>query len=204
MDYFVLKADKKLKESQSPYRIPGCKDSMLNIIDGMIPPTAVSVSNRHLEWLIPNNQLNQQHISTHYSHFSILKAGEESTNANVKLMENMPPPLTDEQLKATQEKLDAKKKLSTDRIAECAEYKEFIADPESIDFGEMSEEDYKSLLDGVKAKKEAKKPSPQDIQKLKAKRVAELKELGVDAPKNSSLPKLDELLNAKREEILNS
>jgi hypothetical protein len=204
MDYFVLKADKKLKESQSPYRIPGCKDNMLEIIDGMIPPTNVSVVNRHLEWLIPNNQMNQQHISAHYSHFSILKAGEESKVAKAKTMPNMPPPLTDEQLKAKQEEIDAKKKLSTDRLAECAEYIEFIADPESIDFGEMSDEDYKSLLDGVKAKKEAKKPSPQDIQKLKAKRVAELKELGVDAPKNSSLPKLDELLKAKQEEILNS
>jgi hypothetical protein len=157
MDYFVLKADKKLKESQSPYRIPGCKDSMLNIIDGMIPPTAVSVSNRHLEWLIPNNQLNQQHISTHYSHFSILKAGEESTNADVKLMPGMPKP----------------------------------AEP-------------KKGAEKPTAPPEKPVQSNDDIKKLKAKRVAELKELGVDAPKNSSLPKLDELLNAKREEILNS
>jgi len=158
MDYFVLKADKKLKEGQSSYRIPGCKDSMLNIIDGMIPPTAVSVANRHLEWLIPNNQLNQQHISSHYSHFSILNAGEESTNADVKLMPGMPAP-------ATQKKKDA---------------------------------------DKPKVTPEKPVQSNEDIKKLKAKRVAELKELGVDAPKNLSLPKLDELLKATQEKILNS
>lgn len=163
MDYFVLKADKKLKESQSPYRIPGCKDNMLEIIDGMIPPTNVSVVNRHLEWLIPNNQMNQQHISAHYSHFSILKAGEESKNTEVKLMPGMPEPVEPEKEAPEKEKPVAEK-LVPEKAA----------------------------------------PSPDDIKKLKAKRVAELKELGVTAPKNLSLPKLDELLKSTQEAILNS
>ena len=149
MEYFVLQADKKLKEGQQSYRIPGCKNNMLEPITEMIPPTQASVINRKLEWLIPNNQVNQQHISLHYPHFKILEAGKESTATGVKLMDGMPKP--------------------------------------------------------VEPKAETKtKPSPQEIQKLKAERIAELKELGVEPPKNSSLPKLDELLAAKQEELLNS
>ena len=97
MEYFVLQAKIKLNKGDNPYHIPRLKDALGNLLDigGMTPATPASIESGVLEWIIPNNQSNQSHISRHYakSHI-ILKAGEERTfESNIGPMEGMPEPL---------------------------------------------------------------------------------------------------------------
>lgn len=97
--YFVLKHYKPLKEGQRPFAIPGLKDGQGNDI-GMLQPTSVSAENGHLEWLIPNTALNQNHISKFYSNMNVLLAGQETkTYENVKPMAGMPKPMGSHSIK---------------------------------------------------------------------------------------------------------
>lgn len=91
-EYFVLQDPVKREPNSYYFHIPKCK----NIVGGQIPqipPTASSIKSGLLEWIIPNNQFNQNHISQHYSHFKILRAGEEQEFVGVEKMANMPEPM---------------------------------------------------------------------------------------------------------------
>jgi hypothetical protein len=92
MEYFVLQDPKPREPNSYYYHIPGLKNSMGGKMDQM-PPTQVSIQSGTLEWIIPNNQFNQSWVSQHYSHLSILHAGDELEFISQNKMANMPPPL---------------------------------------------------------------------------------------------------------------
>jgi len=181
MEYFVLQRNEKLKKDQPYYAIPGLVDVYMNKL-ALLQPTQVSVQNRLLEWLIPNNQYNQSWISQHYPTFKILKSGEEARIANVKLMKGMPPPIDE------QEELDL--------------------EPEEIE-EDITEEDFErieALIAEIKEVKEVKpkvkpkiKLSPTQTKQLKNKRKSELEDLGIAFPENASLQVLNKLLSESQE-----
>lgn len=184
MEHFILQAEKKLSEGQQPYGIPGLRDIFGNE-QKIKAPTEPSIKNGLLEWIVPNNAFNQAWLSEHYSHFKILQAGQE---AKGQLMPGMPAPITAESVSAdsgpmqdvefkdaTQVKLDGLVDLDTDEVII-----EPIQDAEVIE------------TEASKAEK---------IKKLKDIKTSELASLGFKAPKNSSLKKLDSLLEKAKESL---
>lgn len=183
MQYFVLQRTDLLKEGQQAYSIPGLVDSYMNKLP-LLPATEVSIQSKKLEWLIPNNQFNQSHISQHYPTFRILKAGQEAKfNTSVKIMEGMPAPLDFEDLESPS---------NPGPITEPEV--EFEGGLETGGIGENIAEPVESEMETGPVVIQAPKMNAREIGKLKLHRIAELKKVGVVAPKNATLPVLDELL----------
>lgn len=174
--YFVLQADRPLEPEQPWYHIPGLKTEMMTDL-GMLPPTAASIAARHLEWLIPNTQYNQGWVSMKYSHFKVLKQGQERTEVDeVPLLEGLPEPLTVEDIKEAPEgpgDIPEKTPPQTDETTEADKKKE--PGPDYF----------------------AKPSNPNEVKALKATIVEKLSESGITSPKNSTLKTLQELLRAK-------
>jgi len=94
--YFVLRADKPLGKDQPWFTVGGLKDAMLQ---GMarLQPTPASMEAGHLEWLIPNNIWNQNWISIHYKHMTVLQQGEEQSFK----MAGMPEPKKEKKISSS-------------------------------------------------------------------------------------------------------
>jgi len=207
MEYFVLQAEKKLKKDQLSYSLPGMKTNDLNPIE-MLDPTSVSVENKLLEWIIPNNQHNQSWISRHYSHFTVLKAGEEAEIVKVDIMKGMPEVFSGDVEGASydnSEHHDPNPFEYPDRSEEVESLKKELADQKAeseIKLNEIKSEASKELeafrkelaemkLNSSKNDEEAKKAA---IEELKREKIEELKKAGVTPPKNASLKTLDAML----------
>jgi len=200
--YFVVQADRPLKPEQPWYYIPGLKTEMMTDL-GMLPPTAASIAHGVLEWKIPNTQYNQGWISLHYSHFKILREGQERTEVDdIPVMPGMPEPLEPEEITAVPEGPgDINETLPPSPEPE----------PESVPAPAAPEPAVTPAVPETPAPIPESAPSmirggldyfavptdPIEVKQLKAHIKAKLSELEVQAPENSTLKTLQELLKAR-------
>jgi len=205
-------------QSDHPHGIMGLKNSLGMPLDpsGVTTATPASIEHGVLEWIIPNNQFNQNQISQYYSKdYTILAAGTERKHGNVVKMANMPEPL------------DAKETI----------IKPLVADPILTPVEPVAQEPVANTLGAAEARAEAimkarklladvdavedapsvmspdvSAPATPTVVKtqvratnkitlLKAELTKKLSSMGVKVPKNASLPKLEAIMQEKLENV---
>lgn len=196
-EYFVLQADRDLEPGQPAYSIPGLKNALMaNML--MLSATLVSVKNRRLEWLIPNNQYNQGWISQNYSHFKVLKAGKEAKLVkDIKPMEGLPDAPAEGETEKKIEDAAASENTSEETPAvEGGINSAPGADtPAAQTPAEAPTEEAPAKTPGEKVIDYFATPAtPEETKQLKSGISGKLTELGVEVPKNSTLSTLQDLL----------
>ena len=184
-EVFILRSNRELVPGQAYYAIPGLKSELLEPL-GKLNPTEASIVTRTLEWVIPNTPHNRAWVARHYSHFKVLKLEEK---------QEMPPPA-----EVVVRRMPGRPLMKKATTVEEAPAEPSPEDPEDrgpeIEGGpEGAPETLEEAPDGMEDFFITPK-DPNEIKTLKASILVKLNELGVAAPKNSTLKTLQELLKA--------